>query len=159
MGGSERIAVFAGSFDPFTIGHGAVVEAALRLFDRVVIGVGHNISKRGLLSTEGRVRLIEDVYATESRVSVRSYEGLTSTFAREVGATALVRGIRGSQDLETERELYAVNRGLSPDLQTVMLFTPAELSHISSSCVRELLAFRAEVKGMMPEGIDINKYM
>ncbi len=153
------IALFAGSFDPFTRGHAAIVESALRLCDRVVVGVGHNISKRCLLSSEQRVRLIDEYYANEPRVTASLYEGLTGYFAREIGATILVRGVRNSIDLEAERTLEAVNRGLYPELQTVMMFTPAELAHISSSCVRELLAFGEEVAPLMPDGVDIHTYI
>ncbi len=152
-------ALFAGSFDPFTLGHAAIVESALRLCDRVVVGVGHNISKRSLLSGEQRVRLIAEHYADEPRVSVALYAGLTGVFAREVGAAILIRGVRNSIDLETERTLEAVNRGLYPELQTVMVFTPAEMAHISSSCVRELLAFGESVDTMMPRGVDIRRYL
>ena len=87
-----RIALFAGSFDPFTRGHEAVVEEALRLFDEVVIGVGENVSKKGLLAVDERCRLIEDLYADNERVRVAKYSTLTGDFARKVGATALVRG-------------------------------------------------------------------
>lgn len=155
----EKVALFAGSFDPFTIGHAALVESALRLFDRVVIGVGRNITKQSLLSVERRRELIADYYADDDRVEATAYDGLTGAFAREVGATVLVRGVRNSIDLETERTLETVNRGLYPELQTVMLFTPAEMSHISSSCVRELLAFGQDVTSMMPRGVDIFNYM
>ncbi len=155
----ERVALFAGSFDPFTLGHSAVVGSALRLFDRVVVGVGCNISKRSLLSIEQRVRLIEELYADEPRVSVCSYDGLTGNFAFEVGATALVRGVRNAIDLESERVLEAVNRGLYPELQTVLLFTPAEVAHISSSGVRELIAFGAKVESMMPCGVELDRYL
>ncbi len=155
----ERVALFPGSFDPFTRGHAAIVESALRLFDRVVVGVGYNISKSGLLSPDERCRLVADYYATESRVEVQKYSGMTGDFAREVGAVAMVRGIRNSMDLEMERTLEAVNREIYPELQTVMLLTPAEVAHISSSCVRELRAFGRSVESMMPDGVDIEEYI
>lgn len=154
----ERIALFPGSFDPFTRGHAALVSSALILFDRVVIGVGVNISKSGLLSPEQRLRLIEEYYHDEPRVETYIYSGMTVDFAREIGAVAMVRGVRNSMDLEVERTLEAVNREIYPELQTVMLLTPAPVAHISSSCVRELLAFGRDVASMMPEGIDINEY-
>ncbi len=154
----ERVALFPGSFDPFTIGHAALVSSALKLFDRVVIGVGCNISKSCLLSPEQRVRLIAELYCDEPRVSTHLYSGMTVDFAREVGAVAMVRGIRNSMDLEMERTLEAVNSEIYPTLQTIMLLTPAPVAHISSSCVRELLAFGRDVTSMMPDGVDINKY-
>lgn len=154
-----RIALFAGSFDPFTRGHEAVVEAALQLFDEVVIGVGENISKKGILSIEARCRLIEDCYKDESRVRVASYNTLTGDFAREVGATVLVRGVRNTLDFEFERSIEATNRELFPELTTVLLPTPAEYMHISSSLVRELLAFGREVSDYLPQNIKIENYL
>jgi pantetheine-phosphate adenylyltransferase len=154
-----KIALFAGSFDPFTRGHEAVVEEALRLFDEVVVGVGENISKKSLLSVEQRCRLIEDVYKDESRVKVTTYNTLTGDFARKVGATALVRGVRNTVDFEMERTMEATNRELYPELTTVLLVTPAEYMHISSSMVRELLAFGRDVKAYLPQDIDIKNYI
>lgn len=155
----KRTALFAGSFDPFTRGHEALVGEALRLFDRVVIGIGHNIGKQGLLSVEERKRLIEDLYRHDERVEVVIYNSLTADLARKVGATALVRGLRNTIDFEQERILAAANRRLSKELVTVTLFTPSELSDISSSMVRELLAFGHEVDGLLPEGVKLSNYM
>ena len=155
----KKIALFAGSFDPFTRGHEAVVDAALHLFDEVVIGVGENVSKHALLSVEQRCRLIEDVYRNEERVRVASYSTLTGDFAREVGATALVRGVRNTVDFEFERTIEITNRRLFPELTTVLLATPTEYMHISSSVVRELLAFGRSVDDYLPQNIKIENYI
>lgn len=155
----KRTALFAGSFDPFTRGHEALVEEALRLFDRVVIGIGHNLQKRGLLPVEQRKRLIEELYRGDERVEVRLYSGLTCDLAREVGAVALVRGLRSTLDFENERLLAQANRRLAPELTTLTLFTPPALSDISSSMVRELLAFGRSVEELMPEGVEVNDYL
>ena len=154
-----KIALFAGSFDPFTRGHEAVVEEALRLFDEVVIGVGENVSKRGLLSVEARCRLIEDCYKANPRVRVAHYSTLTGDFARKVGAIALIRGVRNTVDFEFERTMEAANRELYPELTTVLFVTPVEYMHISSSMVRELLAFGREVDGYLPKNINIKNYL
>lgn len=155
----ERVALFAGSFDPFTRGHEALVEEALRLFDRIVIGVGVNIAKRGLLTVEQRMRLIDDLYRDNDRVEVAAYDTLTTDFARKVGATALVRGVRNTLDFEFERTMEATNRHLAPELTTVLLVAPAEYGHISSSVVRELLSFGREVDELLPQKIDIKNYL
>ncbi|MBQ5843904.1 MAG: pantetheine-phosphate adenylyltransferase [Alistipes sp.] len=155
----ERIALFPGSFDPFTRGHESLVKEALRLFDKVVIAVGDNISKRGLLTTEQRIALIADRYADDSRVSVTSYNILTGDFARQIGAVAMIRGIRNTTDFNFERSIEATNRRLFPEITTVMLVTPDEYAHISSSIVRELIAFNHDVSQFMPEGIDIKNYL
>ncbi len=154
-----KIALFAGSFDPFTRGHEAVVEAALRLFDEVIIGVGENVSKHSLLSVEQRCRLIEDNYKSDKRVRVAHYSTLTGDFAREMGATALIRGVRNTVDFEFERTIEATNRELFPELTTVLLVTPAEYMHVSSSMVRELLAFGREVDAYLPQKINIKEYL
>ena len=124
MDDMAKIALFAGSFDPFTRGHEVVVEEALKLFDEVVVAVGENVSKHALLSVEQRCRLIEEVYGNEERVRVASYSTLTGDFAREVGATVLVRGVRNSVDFEFERTIEIANRQLFPELTTVLLPCP-----------------------------------
>lgn len=156
---SHTVAIFAGSFDPFTRGHAALVATALTLFDRIVVGIGNNITKRELLPVEVRKRLIEDLYADDPRVEARIYTGLTGDFAREVGAAALIRGVRNTVDFEYERTMDAANRRLFPELATVLLFTPAPVADIASSTVRELLAFGRPVGEFMPEGIDIENYL
>ncbi len=155
----KRRALFAGSFDPFTRGHAALVEEALQLFDEVVIGIGYNMAKRGFLPVEARRRLIEELYRHEERVRVVLYTSLTTDLAREVGAIALLRGLRNTSDFEQERLLAMANHRLCPELSTVMLLTPPALSDISSSMVRELHAFGHDVGELMPEGIDLNKYL
>lgn len=154
-----KVALFAGSFDPFTRGHEAVVEEALRLFDEVVVAVGENVSKHSLLTVEERCRLIEEVYKDNSRVRVASYSTLTGDFAREVGATVLVRGVRNTVDFEFERTIEITNRQLFPELTTVLLPTPVEYMHISSSMVRELLAFGRDVTDYLPQNIKIDNYI
>lgn len=151
--------IFPGSFDPFTRGHAAVVDEALKIFDKVIIGIGDNVAKRGLLPVERREALIRDLYEGDSRVEVRIYSSLTGDFARECGAAAIVRGVRTGYDIEYEQNMASVNRRLYPDLTTVILCTPAELSHISSSVVRELLEFGHPVGDFMPDGIEIEKYL
>ncbi len=155
----ERTAIFPGSFDPFTRGHAALVDDALKLFDRVVIGVGDNMAKRGLLTAENRKRLIDDIYAAEPRVETRVYTCLTGEFAEQVGACAIIRGVRNTTDFEYERTMEATNRRIYPALTTVMLFTPAAVADISASTVREVLAFGRSVEEFLPQGIDITKYL
>lgn len=155
----KRIALFPGSFDPFTRGHESLVESALRLFDEVIIAVGANISKSCLLSVEQRCRLIADRYAEEARVSVASFDTLTGDFARKVGATTLIRGVRNTTDFNFERSIEATNRHLFPELTTILLVTPERDAHISSSVVRELHAFGRNVDDFMPQGVDLLKYI
>ena len=155
----ERTAIFPGSFDPFTRGHAALVETALNLFDRIVIGIGNNTAKRGLLTVENRKRLIDDIYRGNDRVEARIYTGLTGEFAEEVGACAIIRGVRNTTDFEYERTMEATNPRIYPALTPVMLFTPAPVADIASSTVREVLSFGRSVEEFLPEGVDIADYL
>ena len=142
-------ALFAGTFDPYTIGHHALVERALALFDTIVIAVGNNIGKRCLATADERVAAIERLYRGNNRVRVVMYDTLTMDLAREVGATALLRGVRTVKDFEYERELADVNR-LMGGIETVLLVSEPEYAHISSSLVRELLKYGKDVSALLP---------
>ena len=155
----ERVALFPGSFDPFTVGHKDLVVRGLKIFDRVVIGVGQNYSKRGLLSSENRVKLIEDTFRDEPRVSVEVYDSLTVDFCRERNIKFLLRGMRNAQDFEFERNMMQINNMLDSELMTVMLFTTPENEAISSSFVREMMAYGKDVSRYLPKEIDINNYL
>lgn len=150
-----KIALFPGSFDPFTRGHEAIVRQALTLFDKVIVAVGENVGKNALLSAQERVELIEKYYANNECVEALSYSTLTGDLAHKVGASAIIRGVRNTIDFEYERTLAQMNKRLFPEIETILLLTPADLADISSSAVRELLAFRQDVSDMLPEGIDL----
>ena len=155
----EKIGIFPGSFDPFTRGHQTIVEEALRLFDKLVIAIGYNTAKRGLLSAEARKTLIERVYHNNSRVMVTTYTSLTGEEARRVGATTMIRSVRNATDFEYERTLDRINREIYPELRTVFIIAPSEVEHISSSLVRELHAFNHETKSLLPDGIILEEYL
>ena len=155
----QRVVIFPGSFDPFTKGHEAVVEEALKLFDRVVVAIGHNIQKRGFLTVEARKALIERVYKDNPRVEVTTYTTLTGDEARRVGATAIVRSVRNMTDFDYERTIANANRFAYKELSTVVVLVPVEVEHISSSLVRELHAFGRDVEGLLPEGIALGDYL
>lgn len=133
----ERIAIYPGTFDPFTIGHKSIVERGLHIFDKIIIAVGINDSKRCYKPTEARVRHIKAVMADEPRVEVVSYDGLTVDIAREHGAQFILRGVRTVADYEYERNLAYANRQIS-GIETVLLYTLPELQYISSTMVRDL---------------------
>ena len=145
----KRIAIFPGSFDPFTVGHASIVERGLPLFDEIVIGVGVNESKRALYTPEQRVRAIGELYAEEPRVRVVAYNDLTIDLAHREGARFILRGLRSVKDFEYERDIAAMNQRLG-GVETVLLFTEPEYSSISSSVVRELIAFGKDVTAFLP---------
>lgn len=155
----QRKAMFPGSFDPFTRGHKAVVDEALKLFDKVVIAIGHNTQKRGLLTVERRKALIEQAYKGEERVEVITYSSLTGDEARRIGATVIIRSARNAQDFEYERTIALANRHIFPDIQTIVMIAPSEMEHISSSLVRELHTFNHSVDDLLPEGIHLKDYL
>ena len=147
-----RTALFAGSFDPFTIGHASVVRRALAMFDRVIIAVGVNSAKSGPADADNRVEAIRRIYAAlpQGRVEVLAYrDELTVQLARRIGADCLLRGVRSVKDFEYERDMADINRQLS-GLETVILYSLPELSAVSSSVVRELQAFGADVSAFLP---------
>ena len=149
----QRIALFPGSFDPFTRGHESIVRRALPLFDRFIIAIGVNADKRSFMTMEQRKAWIESVFKDDPHVEVRTYSGLTVDLAREVGAQFIVRGVRLIQDFENEKHLAEINRDLT-GIETILLYTLPEYSHISSSIVRELVRYGQDVSPYLPEGAD-----
>ena len=147
-----RVALFPGSFDPFTRGHESIVRRALPLFDRFIIAIGVNSDKRSFMTMEQRKAWIENVFKDDPRVDVIAYSGLTIEAAHDVGAQFIVRGVRLIQDFENEKHLAEVNRDLS-GIETILLYTLPEYSHISSSIVRELARYGQDVSRYLPEGV------
>ena len=150
----KRVAIFPGTFDPFTRGHYSVVRRALSMFDEVVIAIGVNALKRPMFTADERVAMLEGLFANEPRVKVLSYSGLTVDVARDCGAQFMLRGVRSVMDFEYERSIADVNREIS-GLETVMLFTEPMYAHISSSVVRELLGYGKDVTAFVPEGMEL----
>ena len=145
---NERIALFPGSFNPFTRGHADIVERGLALFDRIVIGIGVNADKP-CAGHAGAVEAIRKLYAAEPRVSVAEYEGLTVRFAERIGARFILRGVRSVKDFEYERDMAHINAQLS-GIESVLLFSKPDLAAVSSSVVRELKHYGEDVSQFVP---------
>lgn len=143
-----RKALFAGSFDPFTIGHKSIVDRALFLFDEVIIAFGVNVNKKPFMPLEERMTRVREAYKGNERVKVVCYEGLTVDFAREMDACCLVRGVRNAVDYDYERTIAEVNRRLS-GVETVLLIADAENGYVSSSLVRELAQFGKKIEDLI----------
>jgi len=150
----KRVALFPGSFDPFTRGHESIVRRALPLFDKFYIAIGINADKRPFMNTELRKAWIEKVFKDDPRVEVITYNNMTVEAAKEVGAHFIVRGVRLIQDFENEKHLAEVNRDLT-GIETILLYTLPEYSHISSSIVRELINYGQDVSPYLPEGMTL----
>lgn len=142
-----RIALFAGSFNPFTIGHADIVERGLAMFDEVVIAIGENQDKPSV-DIDVRVQTIRNIYKDNARVRVEVYHSLTVDYAKQIGACALLRGVRSVADFEYERQMADANRALA-GIETVVLFTRPELGYISSSLVRDLIKHGADVSKLV----------
>lgn len=149
MNQKEKIGIFVGSFDPFTIGHDSVVKRALPLFDHIVIGVGVNSQKSHMLSEAERIEAITKLYANEPKISVKVYHDLAVDFAKREGATYIIKGVRSVKDFEYEREQADINSHIS-GIDTIFLFTEPQLASVSSSMVRELLRYGRDVKEFLP---------
>ncbi len=145
----SRIALFTGSFDPFTIGHADIVRRGLELFDEVVVCIGYNIHKQSSTPVEERKAAIERCFACDPRVRVEIYTDLTVDVAARCGARFILKGVRSVKDFEYESEMGEINRRLS-GLETVLLLARPELAYISSSMVRELKAFGKDISTYLP---------
>jgi pantetheine-phosphate adenylyltransferase len=150
---NERTAIYPGTFDPPTNGHVDIVQRAARLFDRVVVGIGTNPAKKTFFSDEERIALMTEACASLKNVEVRGFDTLTVEFARSVGASFVIRGIRALSDFEFEFEMANMNRRLAPEVEMVFLMTAPEYLFLSASRVKELAAFGASVDGMVPPGV------
>jgi pantetheine-phosphate adenylyltransferase len=142
---NSRIAIYAGSFDPITRGHEDLMHRSLEYVDRLIVAVAINSSKQPLFTIDERVDLIRGALADESRIEVRSFGGLLVDFARECGASLLIRGLRAVSDFEYEYQMALMNRHLSPRLETVFMVPSLDTTYISASLVREVARYGGEV--------------
>ena len=147
-----KTALFTGTFNPFTIGHADIVERALKIFDRIVIGIGYNPDKGSFMSAEieERVAKIRKVYENDPRVIVEAYSDLTVDLAERHNAVAIVKGVRSIKDYEYERDQADFNKLLSNGLDTILFYSRPELAALSSSMVRTLEMFGKDVSRFLP---------
>lgn len=154
----KKVAVFPGSFDPFTIGHEAIIRRALSLFDEIIIAVGANVLKKNFYSLETRKEMISLVFKDEPRVKVDHYEGLTVEYCKKNGAGFLVRGLRTAADFEFERAIGQVNKSLAPEIETVFLLTAPEHSFINSTIVRDIIKSGGDASKFVPAVISLKEF-
>ena len=149
-------AIYPGSFDPFTLGHKAMVDKALKMFDTVVIAIGINDKKSSFLSLNRRVELINKVYGDNPRVEIISYKGLTVDYCHVNNIGVIIRGVRNFLDYEFERSISNINSTLDSNIETILIMTPPELSDISSSVVRELCYHGSDPLQFLPSEFKIS---
>ena len=149
----KHVALFPGSFDPFTAGHLNILKRALTMFDEVVVAVGINQDKPGFFSMEKRVDIIRQATRGITGVSVIQYDSLTIDACRERDIHHIVRGVRNMIDFETERSIADANRRLAPEIETIIIPTAQEFAHISSLAVRDILRHGGDYSTFIPEGV------
>lgn len=150
----KKKAIFPGTFDPFTIGHESLVRRGLSFVDEIIISIGVNDSKKNYFSIDERLHMINTLYANDQRVSVEAYDSLTIDFAKKTDADFIIRGIRSVNDFEYEKTIADMNRKIS-GIETIVLFTEPEYTHISSTIVRELLRYEHDVQDFVPHNIHL----
>jgi pantetheine-phosphate adenylyltransferase len=153
----SKIAIFPGTFDPFTLGHLCLVERGLRLFDEIIVAIGVNTEKKAIFTAEQRLEMTSRLFRDNPKVRVETYNGLTADFAKAESAEFILRGIRSAGDFEYEKSIANVNRGIS-GIETVILFPNAEYSYISSSIARELWIHGKSIDEFVPKNLHINEY-
>lgn len=147
----RRVAVYPASFDPITNGHLDLITRSTRMFERVVVAVGRNVAKSGLFSLEERLSMISDAVSDLDRVEIDVIDGLLVDYVREKGAHVVIRGLRVLADFEYEFEMAMMNSHMNPDVETVFLMTSPKWFYVSSSRLRELVQFGADIDDFVPK--------
>jgi len=155
----QKIAVFPGSFDPFTVGHESIVLRSLDLFDKIIVAIGVHSTKQPLLKIEARVEMVNRVFRSYKQVHADSFRGLTVDYCRKVNATHMLRGIRTSADFEYERAIAQINKKMLPSVESVFLLTLPEHTPVNSTIIRDIIRNSGDASQFLPAGIDINQYL
>ena len=145
------VCVFAGTFDPFTKGHEYVVDKCLEMFDKVIIAVGVNVDKKPLLADEKRIAIIKELFAGNDRIEVEFFSGMLTDYMRAKGVKVTVRGLRDEKDYNYENTMARYNLDMYPEIITVYIPTPANLSHVSSTAIRNIVHSGGDFSKYVPE--------
>lgn len=151
----SKIALFPGSFDPFTAGHLNILRRALTMFDGVVIAIGVNQDKPGFYGNATRMDIIRQATVGLQNIQIIEYDGLTIDVCRNLGIRHIVRGVRNMLDFENERAIADANRRLAPEIETIIIPTAQEFAHISSSAVRDILRHNGDTSMFVPDGVTL----
>jgi pantetheine-phosphate adenylyltransferase len=151
----QHICLFPGTFDPVTLGHVDIIERAVGLFDKLVIGIGINSSKQPMFTVEQRVQWMQEIFVGNPKIEITSYEGLTVNFCRSIGACYILRGIRYISDFEYEKAIADMNRLLTPEIETIFLTCSPLYSTISSTLVRDVIRNGGNASMFMPKQVRI----
>ena len=146
---SKKIAIFPGTFDPFTLGHHDIVKRGLKIFDEIYIAIGNNPKKERYFDVNIIIKKIEELYVKNQNIKILSYNKLTAEIAKDLNANYILRGLRNTTDFEFENSISQINRDLNADLETIFLITSPDFAPISSTIIRDVIKY----------GGDINKYL
>jgi pantetheine-phosphate adenylyltransferase len=148
-----RICLFPGTFDPITLGHVDIINRALPLFDKIVVGIGLNTAKAPMYSAEQRLQWIKDIYKDEQKVEGGVYEGLTVNFCNQIGAKFILRGIRYVSDFEYEKTIADANRTMDKNIETVFLTGEPKYTSVASTIVRDIIRNHGDASPFLPEAV------
>lgn len=147
----QRICLFPGTFDPITIGHLDIIQRSLRLFDKLVIGIGRNANKASMFSEQQRLEWIKEIYKDEPKIGAVLYDGLTIDCCKSVGATYILRGIRYVNDFEYEKAIADMNRSLDKNIETIFLTCLPQYTSVASTLVRDVLRNGGNASQFLPD--------
>ena len=149
-----KVAIYPGSFDPFTNGHKNIIERGVKVFDQIIVAVAHNTSKKTVFTVEERVEILNEVFENRDNVKVDYFEGLLVEYIKTKGTNIVLRGMRTVSDFEFEMQMALANKTLSSELETVFMVTDSEFSHISSSVIKEVISLNGSASHMVPEIVE-----
>jgi pantetheine-phosphate adenylyltransferase len=150
----RKVAIYPGSFDPFTNGHINIIERGMKVFDKVIVAVAHNTSKETTFTFEERVNIIHEIFHDRPEVKVDYFQGLLVEYARKIGTNIVLRGMRTVSDFEYELQMALSNKTLYPELETIFMVTEGAYSYISSSLIKEIITLGGSAKEMVPEIVE-----
>ena len=154
----QKIAIFPGSFDPFTVGHESIVNRAVSMFDKIIVMIGYNANKKSFFPIEKRMKWINQVFKDVDKVEVRLHDGLTVDFCKEVGAKYILRGLRTSADFEYERAIAQINKKMHPEIETVFLLTLPEHTPVNATIIRDIVFHGGDASQFLPKGLDMEEF-
>lgn len=150
-----KVAIFPGSFDPITKGHEDIILRAASMYDKIIVAMGTNTSKKYLFEPEQRLQWIQDCFKDLPNIEVKNYEGLTIDFAKAENANYIVRGLRNTIDFEYEKSIADMNKKMAPNIDTILLYTTTEYAAISSTIIRELIRNKMDVSSFLPQAVKL----
>jgi pantetheine-phosphate adenylyltransferase len=150
-----KIAVFPGSFDPITKGHEDILLRMRPLFDKIIVAIGNNSTKRYMFPLEQRVGWIKETFKEYDNIEVESFNGLTVNYCKEKNANFILRGLRNSNDFEYEKSIAQMNNTLVPEVETILVYTKPEFASISSTIIRDIIKNKSDASQFLPEGVKI----